>query len=254
MNELMAVGNNKMMSSKEIAELTGKRHADVLRDIRKMFDDLGSANLRSEQYQVVKLDNGMTGEVSLDHDLTMLLLTGYDVKARLIVIQRWKELEQQASKPKTQLELAREQVVLLEQIEQQQALIQQQAPKAEFHDRFVRADGLHNVRQTAKVLEVPEKEFVQRCIDSGVLYRTNGKLTGYEKWVKAGYLAHKEDEINGKARPQVFFTPKGLAWIGKRIIKTEQEQTAPIFRSDAPHLAALAALGIHKPVINGIGV
>ena len=141
MNELMNIGNNKMMSSKEIAELTGKRHADVLRDIRKMFDDLGNANLRSEQYQVVKLDNGMTGEVSLDHDLTMVLMTGYETKARFIVIQRWKYLEQQAVKPKTQLELAREQVVLLEKIEQQQALIQQQAPAVAAIARIEASEG-----------------------------------------------------------------------------------------------------------------
>jgi hypothetical protein len=64
----------------------------------------------------------------------------------------------------------------------------------------------------------------------------------------------KAEEHNGKQRPQTFFTAKGLAWIGKRIIKTEQEQAITVVRSDAPHLAAIAALGIQKPVINGMRV
>ena len=39
------------MSSKEIAELTGKEHKNILRDIRNMVEDLGCSNLSNEQYQ-----------------------------------------------------------------------------------------------------------------------------------------------------------------------------------------------------------
>lgn len=268
MSNLMTLSNNKMMSSKEIAELTGKRHADVIRDIRNMIGQLDGADLRHEQYQSLSDERGYTSEVLLDHDLTMLLLTGYDVKARLKVIQRWKELEQKTALPnftdpaESAIAWANEykaKQLAIAEVEKQKAIIEQQAPKAEFHDRFVNADGLHNVRQTAKVLGIPEKQFVKRAIDSGVLYRTNRVLTGYEKWVKAGYVTHKEEEHGGKARPQVMFTPKGIAWIGKRIIKTEQQEVLTVdckqnTVTQPPHLAALAALGMVKSAANSVGV
>ena len=46
MNMDNAVSNNteKTMSSREIAELTGKMHNNVLRDIRKMISDLDIEN------------------------------------------------------------------------------------------------------------------------------------------------------------------------------------------------------------------
>ena len=48
MNNLMTSNTNKMMSSKEVATLTGKRHADVIRDIRNMINQLDGADLRHE--------------------------------------------------------------------------------------------------------------------------------------------------------------------------------------------------------------
>lgn len=138
MNNLMTSNINKMMSSKEVSELTGKQHSNVLRDIRKMLDDLGNSNLNPKQYHIVTLPNGMTGEVLLDHDLTMLLLTGYDVRARLKVIQRWKELEQvqQSAIPnftdpaEAAIAWANEykaKQLALEQLKQQEEVIEEQA-------------------------------------------------------------------------------------------------------------------------------
>jgi len=36
-NEIMNVGKEVTMSSREIADITGKRHADVMRDLRSQF-------------------------------------------------------------------------------------------------------------------------------------------------------------------------------------------------------------------------
>lgn len=89
------------MSSKEIAELTGKLHKHVIRDIKVMaaqiydinadgpdLDHIDSAGIfvaRDERNYIVRID--------LDKDHTLTLLTGYDAKARLRVMRRWQELE-----------------------------------------------------------------------------------------------------------------------------------------------------------------
>jgi phage antirepressor YoqD-like protein len=295
MHKIMNVSNSPMMSSKEIADITGKDLSHVHRDIKKMLSQLEADKYAGEKeydrgsrtqykyikpsaiekimnighdpqqdhekYQEVKDYRGYISEILLDHDLTILLMTGYDVKARLKVIQRWKELEQQVEQPQFAIPTSLSGALMLaaqqaEQIEKQQAVIAQQAPAVAFVERFVEADGLHNVRQTAKALEIPEKEFVSRCIAAKILYRTNKALTGYQQWKDAGYLTHKEDEINGKARLQVMFTPKGIAWLGKRLIKAQaqiiaferkvEKNTATKKAEEPPHLKALAALGIRK--------
>ena len=69
--KLMNMTSTMTMSSLEIAELTGKEHKHVLRDIREMIDTIGSPNLDSKQYQVFTLKNGMTSKCLLDKELTI---------------------------------------------------------------------------------------------------------------------------------------------------------------------------------------
>lgn len=68
------------MSSREIAELTGKNHKDVLRDIRAMFDSL---EIDSAQFCAEYKDK--TGRslpcFNLTKDFTFTLVLGYDVGA-----------------------------------------------------------------------------------------------------------------------------------------------------------------------------
>ena len=262
MSNLMTLSNNKMMSSKEIAYLTGKQLSHVHRDIQSMIEQLDDPKLDHKQYQLVKDVRGYASEILLDHDLTMLLITGYSVALRMKVIKRWKELEASngLKLPATMAEALRLAADQAEQIEKQQAVIAQQAPKAEFHDRFIDASGLTSITVTAKELGIGRNEFIERCIASGVLYRDiRNALIPYEKWVTAGYCVMRAEEHNGKYRPQTLFTAKGLAWIGKRIIKTQQREVLTVDckpESDvpSPHLAALAALGMIKSAANSVGV
>ena len=91
--KLMNMTSTMTMSSLEIAELTGKEHKHVLRDIREMIDTIGSPNLDSKQYQVFTLKNGMTSKCLLDKELTTTLVSGYSTLMRHAIIKRWLELE-----------------------------------------------------------------------------------------------------------------------------------------------------------------
>lgn len=83
------------MSSREIADLTDKRHPDVKRDIERMISDLQGDVSKFAHIYLDSMNRQQT-EYLLDRDHTICLLTGYSAVHRMRVIQRWQELEQQA--------------------------------------------------------------------------------------------------------------------------------------------------------------
>lgn len=82
------------MSSREIAELTGKRHKHVLVDCDNLNDHyrrMGMDELSSMKYRA---DNGrMYREYHLTKMQCFDLMTGYSVELRINVNRRWEELE-----------------------------------------------------------------------------------------------------------------------------------------------------------------
>lgn len=94
MNNLVQLQNeSKTMSSREISELCNKEHRNVKRDCVVMFDDLKIDALKFEHIYIDTQNRKQT-EYLLDEELTMTLVTGYNVVLRNRVIKRWKELEQ----------------------------------------------------------------------------------------------------------------------------------------------------------------
>ncbi|TCT96100.1 regulatory protein Rha [Pseudomonas sp. LP_4_YM] len=85
----------RTMSSREIANLTGKRHNNVKRDIAAMLADLEEDALSFEH---IYLDGQNREQVQylLDREHTDCLLTGYSPALRMKVIRRWRELEGQS--------------------------------------------------------------------------------------------------------------------------------------------------------------
>ncbi len=84
--------NIQTMSSREIAELTGKRHDNVMVDIRNMFESL---KIQSTEFSGdYKDDKGRTYPCfNLPKRETLILVSGYSVELRAKIIDRWQELE-----------------------------------------------------------------------------------------------------------------------------------------------------------------
>jgi phage regulator Rha-like protein len=84
------------MTSREIAELTGKKHADVTRDIRNM---LAALEIDVSNFAAMSPDSyGRAQPIfNLPKDLTITLVSGYSVPMRHKIVTRWMELE--AAKP-----------------------------------------------------------------------------------------------------------------------------------------------------------
>lgn len=112
--EVTNAGQQPMMSSREIAELTGKSKSDIHVDIWNMLkqlygiekDDGNFHHIKNQKVVVIggvvtTFDNrGYVSEFFLDRRHTEFLITGYDVVRRASVIDRWFSLESGESQPR----------------------------------------------------------------------------------------------------------------------------------------------------------
>lgn len=202
------------MSSLEIAELTGRRHADVIRDIRKLLGQgVNERNFALVDYTDAK------GEKRPCYELTkkgcLILASGYDAKLRERIIDRWEELE--TKERATQLipnfsnpaEAARAWADQYEKAQQLALENKVMKPKAEYFDNLVSRNLLTNIRDTAKQLHLGQKQFVSLLLENKFIYRDNGKkLKPYAEFTPS-YFEIKDYENNGHTGTQLLITPKG---------------------------------------------
>jgi len=88
--------NGIMMSSLDIAEICNKLHKHVLRDIDVLLESLSPSMGLGFKSTTYKDSTGKSNRMfELDKDSTLCLMSGYDVNARMKIIKRWQELEQQ---------------------------------------------------------------------------------------------------------------------------------------------------------------
>lgn len=117
-NLIAVTDSTATMSSREIAELTGKRHDHVLRDIdalvKSLNPDLGLGYKSSTYKDASGKENRM---YLMDRDSSICLVSGYDANARMRIIKRWQELESAQSKVLSPAEFLLQQAQLLLDIE-----------------------------------------------------------------------------------------------------------------------------------------
>lgn len=204
------------MSSREIAELCEKRHDHVMADIRKMLDELNlSSPDFSGQYKTV--DGRMQPCFFLPKREVMILVSGYRIDLRAKIVDRLEELENQQKLPSNYLQALK---ALVESEEEKQTLLlenQTMKPKADFVDHYVEVGTSKSLRETAKILNFPEKMMIECLLRDRVLYRQSGNLLPYQAvhskelfTVKTGTAEH------GHNFTQTRVTGKGIEWIAQR--------------------------------------
>lgn len=208
--------NRITMSSREIAELTGKRHSHVMRDIRTMLDGLGE-NTEPKFGSSYKDQTGRKLPCyQLPKRETLILVSGYSVELRARIIDRWQELEaqQKPQLPQTYAEALLEAGRLALEVEEKTKQLEQAAPKVEFVDRYVQAEGSQSFRQVCKTLGAKENEFREFLLNSRIMYRLAGALTPYAQHLDTGrFTVLQVIDNSGCARSQSKFTPKGVEWV-----------------------------------------
>lgn len=233
MKDLMNVElNNEMtMSSREIAELTGKNHSNVMRDIRSMMDALEQdSNLNSVCKSTSYVgENGQSyPQYELDKDTCLTLLLGYDVVARMKVVKRWQELEQ---KQQEQFKLPQNYVEALEMLvvaEKEKILLQEKidndAPKLEVYEAIAEADSGIRITEFARVLSdknsIGRNKLYSTLRDWKLLDRNN---VPYQRCIEADWFYVVERPFNkgdySGINFQIFLTGKGQSYIINRLKK-----------------------------------
>ena len=189
--------NQKTMSTRVIADLTEKRHDHVKRDVENMLGQLG---LDIPKFGGIYFDaqNRQQTEYLLDEELTMTLVTGYNIVLRNRVIKRWKELEDKASKP---VELSRMELIQLALAAEQenQALkdhVAVLAPKAQALDTIADTSNTYCIRECAKTIGIKESELIQLLIDKKWIYRdASKKLQPMAQYALNGVFSNRTSPV-----------------------------------------------------------
>ncbi|HAM7128754.1 TPA: Rha family transcriptional regulator [Escherichia coli] len=180
----LVVDNTKplTMSSRQIAEFTDKKHSNVMRDIREMYESLGIIDQLKTEF-VERINNlGYTVKepvYHLDEEMTLALVTGYDVKRRMVVIQEWKRLKEENEK-----------------LRQERLAVN---PYADFEETDWIELALKKTRENKKLIEL----HVRKSVDSHSMTRLLGAKKGATKVKEAltalrtaGYIERVYDENN----------------------------------------------------------
>ena len=210
------------MSSREIASLCDKRHSHVKRDIDVICADL---EIDASRFGHIYLDsrNRSQTEYLLGKDLTLTLISGYNVILRKRIVDRWLELEEAArNRPATidlrdPVQLARVTQQLAEINRDQAREIEAMREDVESLDRIRNADGSFCITDAAKALQMRPKELFDWLQGNGWIYKRPGAAgyLGYQSRTAASLLEHKVTTVlradgSEKVTEQVRVTAKGL--------------------------------------------
>ena len=219
------------MTSLEIAEVTGKQHAHIMRDIRKLLEQgVSESNFGLTSYRQAQ-PNGGSKDVPM-YQLTkkgcLILASGYDALLREKIINRWEELENQVRKSEIVMpnfsnpaEAAR---AWADQFERNLALEannkelkeenQTLAPKGEYFDDLVARNLLTNFTKVAHQLNIKRKTFIEWLIRDKFIYRDQkNKLVPYARY------AHTYFHINDTKG-------KYSKWAGNQTLITPEDKEA----------------------------
>jgi anti-repressor protein len=196
---------NKRMSSREIAELTGKRHDNVVRDICTLNESYGNLSLlKIEEGYYLHPSTGTQRhrEFLLSRMQTFDLMTGYNTELRIKVNRRWEELETRNmidfSDPTTVLQLAQnwndEHIKRVEAEKRIKVL----EPKAVLMERVLDDNKMIDIGQAAKILRLGF-----------------GRNTLFEKLRKGGIF------FTGRNEPKQIYIDKGYFRLAEKMIERE---------------------------------
>lgn len=219
MNQLIN-SNVKTMSTREIAELTGKEHKNVKRDCEVMFSEL---NLDALKFEHIYLDtmNRKQVEYLLPKKGALTLVSGYSITLRSKIIDRWEELEGQALKPQlpdftNPVEAARAWANEVEAKQIAQKKLELAAPKVEYFDKVADRTALLNATQVGQKVNMSAVVMNRHLDELNVYNKAVKRGRVFQQWFIDKGLGELKQTETGHS--QAMFTTKGEQWIVEKFI------------------------------------
>lgn len=209
MNLLTTTNQPLTMSSREIAELTGKRHDHVLRDIQKMIDNPNLGFAYTEGFYSPSGTGRNYKQYNLPRRSSDLLVMSYSVEIQAKVYDRWIELE--GKQPKIPTNFAEALQLAADQAKQ----LELAAPKVAFVDNLVDRTALMNASQVAQKHK-KSAIWLNKILTELKVYNKaikRGKV--FQQWfIDKGYGEMKQSE---EGYSQAMFTNAGEIWINEQL-------------------------------------
>lgn len=263
MNELSTmIVDDERMTSLQIAEITGRRHTDVMRAIRNMetaWEKVSERKFALAEYQD---EQGKPRPCySLNKEECLYIATKFNDEARAKLIKRWKELEEQHQKPsvpQNYLE-ALKSLVKAEEEKQQLALenkqkdetiitiskanvelgnkITEMLPKVSYYDRILQSNATMTITQIAQDYGMSAIAMNKELESMRIQHKERGQWILYAQFLKGGYVHSRAvDIIRRDGRHDVKYntewTTKGRLFLyealkGKGILPLIEQENTP---------------------------
>ena len=249
------------LDSREVAEMIGKDHAMLLRDLRRYEQQLNECNLAVVDFfqeSTYKGGNGQNrpcylvtkkGCEFIAHKLTGIKGTEFTAK----YINRFHQMEEiiQNHVPQGQelialalleankiLEVQRVQIGLLEtEAKVKEQVIGELKPKADYTDKILKSDDLVTITQIAKDYGMSGQAMNKTLHNLGIQYNQSGQWLLYSKYHNKGYTHSETVDITladgrTKVKMNTKWTQKGRLFLYNELKKIgiipviEQEDVA----------------------------
>lgn len=220
MNENSTIVDGERMTSLQIAEITGKRHADVMKAIRKMepaWEKVAEGKFSLGSY---KDENNQDRPCySLNKEECLYIATKFNDEARAKLIKRWKELEEQHQKPSVpqnylealkslvKSEEEKQQLALENRKQQQEILtiskenmelgnkITEMLPKVSYYDQILQSNATMTVTQIAQDYGMSAIKLNLLLSDIKIQHKVRGQWILYGQFLHGGYVHSRAIDI-----------------------------------------------------------
>ena len=218
--KLFNENGEQIITSLDIAKLTGKEHRNVLRDIRNMepaWEKLHQLKFEQRQIRENLPNNGyrLRTVFALTKLECLYIATKYDDVSRARLVLRWEELEKEDVKRKKEEVSASPKLLTTEREILKKG---DEIRRGQIEKENAPADGCFTISEVAEMLKTSVKELNQFLVKQDIQFRRDGRYYLTPKYEGSGFAKERAFhyfslEGEKKERFYLVWMPEGVEFI-----------------------------------------